>query len=119
MKYRGAGKMPLFYTLQEQIMLSSWLLQSGLGAVADPGEGPGGAWPPLFLDQNEAWKAGKNFLRPPPPLSQGLDDWAPHLSEGNCFNFFFNSTWHGNQNYPPVYLVNILLILMICIQGSK
>ena len=37
-------------------------------AVADPGEG---GPPPLFLDQNEARKAAKKFLRlslPPPPL---------------------------------------------------
>ena len=43
--------------------------------MADPGEGP-----PLFLDQTEARRAEKGFLRlpPPPTLSQGLDD-RPHL----------------------------------------
>ena len=34
--------------------------------VADPGKGPGGPSPPLFLDQNEA-------RTPPPPFSEGLD----------------------------------------------
>ena len=37
----------------------------------DPGEGPrGGRASPLFLDQNEARRAEKNFFcdRPPPPL---------------------------------------------------
>jgi len=46
-------------------------------AVADPREGPG-ARPLLFLGQTEARRA-KNFffLRPGPPLSQGLDDPPP------------------------------------------
>ena len=48
------------------------------GTVADPGEGPGGAQPRLFLDQNEARKAEKKFLGGhPPPLYQSLDDRAP------------------------------------------
>ena len=34
----------------------------GASAVADSGEGPGGPGPPLFLDQNEARKAEKNFF---------------------------------------------------------
>ena len=33
-------------------------------SVADPGEGPGG---PLFLDQTEARRVEKHFLRPLPP----------------------------------------------------
>ena len=50
--------------------------------VADPGDGPGGTPPPLFLDQTEAQRAKKLFFwrpafpppQPPlPPLSQGLD----------------------------------------------
>ena len=47
--------------------------------VADPGEGP-----LLFLDQTEARRAEKLFWRPPPALSQGLDDRAhlPPLSQG-------------------------------------
>ena len=52
--------------------------------MADPREGPGGA-PPLFLDQNEAQRAEKNFSETTPPLSQGLDYPAPPpspLSEG-------------------------------------
>ena len=37
-------------------------------AVADPGEGPRGPLPPLFLDRNEAWRGG--WPSPPPcPLS--------------------------------------------------
>ena len=46
--------------------------------VADPGEGPASP-PPLFLDQTEAQKAEKKFLRPPPPppSSQGLDEHSP------------------------------------------
>ena len=50
--------------------------------MADPGEGPGGPSPPLFLDQTEAQRAEKNlFEAGVPPLSQGLDD-APPLSVG-------------------------------------
>ena len=40
-------------------------------AVADPGEGPGGGRPPLFLDQTEARRSESGW--PGPPLSQGLD----------------------------------------------
>ena len=52
--------------------------------VMDPGEGPGGtAPPPIFLDQTEAQRVKKNFFETaPPPLSQGLVDRAPPLSEG-------------------------------------
>ena len=38
------------------------------------GKSRGGARPPLFLDQTEA---RKNVFRPPPALSQGLDDPPP------------------------------------------
>ena len=39
-----------------------------MDSVADPGKGPGGTSLPLFLDQNEARRAEKNFfLRPGPP----------------------------------------------------
>ena len=34
---------------------------------------------PLFLDQNEARIADKNFDSGPPPLSQGLDEPPPPL----------------------------------------
>ena len=51
--------------------------------VADPGEGPGGAAPPLALDQTEALKAEKKIFStpPPPPLSKGQND-RPPLSQG-------------------------------------
>ena len=40
--------------------------------------GARGTWPPpLFLDQNEAPGAEKNFFETGPPLSQGLDDSRP------------------------------------------
>ena len=44
-------------------------------SVVDPGEGPGGGRPPLFLDQT----GQKEFFGrpPPPPLSKDLDDRAP------------------------------------------
>ena len=47
-----------------------------LNTVADPGEGPGGPAPPLpiFLDQNEAQRAKKDFFETEAPLlSEGLD----------------------------------------------
>ena len=54
--------------------------------MVDPGEGPGGPGPPLFFDQNEARRAGKNFFLEtalsPIPLSKGLDGRAPPLSKG-------------------------------------
>ena len=59
-----------------------------IDAVADPGEGPGGAppppLPPLFLDESEVRRAEKNFFldivpppRPPPPLPY-LKVWIRH-----------------------------------------
>ena len=55
--------------------------------MQDLGEEHGGAGPPLFLDQNEARRAEKNFFEAcPHPLSQGLDDRSttppPPLCEG-------------------------------------
>ena len=56
--------------------------------MADPGEGPGGPGPPVFLDQTDARRAEENFFfKPPPPsppplLCHGLDDRALALSEG-------------------------------------
>ena len=65
-------------------------------AVEDPEEGPGGAWPPVFLDQTEAWRGRKKFLGrpppPPPPLPKDLDDFPSSLSQGldpALFCFFF------------------------------
>ena len=39
--------------------------ENHLNTVADPGEESGS--PPLFLEQTEARRAEKNFLRPDPP----------------------------------------------------
>ena len=51
------------------------------GPVADQGEGPGGS-APLILDQTEAQKAVKNFVRdrlsPPPPRPTYLKAWILH-----------------------------------------
>ena len=63
------------------VMLSFCLRANFLPEISgEPGEGPGS---PLFLDQTEARKAEKSFLRPPPPpLSQSLYDRTPlHLSK--------------------------------------
>jgi len=51
--------------------------------VVDPREGPGGPTP-LFLDQTEAQRAEKIFLRlsPPPAYLRALDNLHPRLSEG-------------------------------------
>ena len=43
--------------------------------VAEPGKGPGGSCPPLFLDQTEARRTEKKkWGGRASPLSQGLDD---------------------------------------------
>ena len=34
--------------------------------VSDPGEGPGGPGPPIFLDQTKAWSAENIFWDPTP-----------------------------------------------------
>ena len=54
--------------------------------MQDLGEEHGGAGPPLFLHQNEARRAEKNFLEAcPHPLSQGLDDRAsPYVKVWIC-----------------------------------
>ena len=39
--------------------------------LQNPGEGPGGAGPPLFLDQNEARRTEKIFFEAGPPLISG------------------------------------------------
>ena len=70
--------------------LNAALLENGKVVIPFvPREGPGGPGPPLFFDQNEARRTEKKLfgdrpLSPPltPPLSQGLDDRDPHLSEG-------------------------------------
>ena len=39
--------------------------------MVDPGEGPGGPVPPLFLDQTEAQRAENIFLGDCPPFISG------------------------------------------------
>ena len=64
----------LFPTPRAQVMVKC----PGSAPVSDPGKGH--APPPLFLDQTEARRARKKcVLRPPPSLSQGLDDRPPSL----------------------------------------
>ena len=73
--------------------MTFWEIGVGLWStthfVYNSGGSRGGAWeawaPLLFLDQTEAAPEGsKNFFGdcPLPPLSQGLEDRAPPLSEG-------------------------------------
>ena len=55
--------------------------------MADPGKGPVGPEPPLFLDQTEARRAERNFLRDPAPAylrvwMTGLPTPPPSFSEG-------------------------------------
>ena len=62
------------HKLTNTICYTKWRIQ---------GRGPGGPAPPLFLDQTEARRAEKFFWETgPPSLCQGLDYWAPPLSEG-------------------------------------
>ena len=56
--------------------------------VADPGEGSGGP-PPLFLDQNEARRAEKFFLRRRPPLP------PPYLKVWSRYCLKHNKTRRG------------------------
>ena len=48
---------------------------SGVLAIADLGEEPGGPHSPTLIFR----KRKKNVLRPPPSLSQGLDDRLPPI----------------------------------------
>ena len=65
-------------------------------SVADPGEGPGGPSLPLFLDQNEAQRAEKNFFWGRGPLLISGSGWPspPYLK-----------TWirHWDFLFPSVF----------------
>ena len=83
------------------ILKKSWLEKSAKqelhvifsSAVADPGEGPGEPCPPPpppYFYAILRPKGPKNFFwRPNPPLSQGMDNRAPSLSEGPLFRDLF------------------------------
>ena len=62
-------------------MMLYWFIFKFNGTVADPGEGPGGPGPPIFLDQNEARRAEKKIfwghLPPPPPALISGSGWLP------------------------------------------
>ena len=64
------------------------------------GRGPGGP-PPLFLDQTEARRAENCFWRPPPPLSKGLDDRTPTLSQG------LDLAWHWKHEHSVAYIRHV------------
>ena len=75
---------------------------------------------PLFLDQIEARRAEENFvLRPsPPPLSQGLNDQVPPLSEGLAPTLGSES-WirvnrHGTLNRRSIVFTSALLSARDC-----
>ena len=68
-----------------------WLVSIVLNTVADPGEGPGGPVPPLplFLDQNEAERAKKDFFETGAPfyLKVWIRHWNKTFVDSNwCFN---------------------------------
>ena len=54
---------------------------------------------PLFLDQTEAWRAEKNFLRLPPLLSQGLDDPPPPPLSESLYNLYMYVHFYINRFY--------------------
>ena len=112
-------------------------------AVADPEEGPRGP-APLIVRVNWGPKGQKNFFETPTPLSQGLDDRPPYLSEGldpplwrdphkvvdlplnattnfleRSFNFFFKSF----PNFPSVAIgrspVNFKLSTIVATENVK
>ena len=74
-----------YFALLRLIICTFYLTATWKCHRYDPSDGSrGGAlggWHPLFLDQTEAQSAEKNFLRPPPPYSHGLDDppWSDSL----------------------------------------
>ena len=76
--------------------LAYWKIKS----VADPGEGPGGARPPLFLDQTFFGDCPSSFFKGPslskvrgPLLSQGL---GPALEIRKAFCLICNT---GSANF--------------------
>ena len=68
-----------FYVKYCTLLGNSKLLFLRSPPVADLGEGPGGAGPPLFWTKKEEMTEGKNGRQGqvsqdrPPPLAQGLD----------------------------------------------
>jgi len=51
----------------------------GINAVVDPGDDPGGARPPSFLDQTEAQRDDKKFLLDPTPYLRVWMTGPPYL----------------------------------------
>ena len=85
---------------------SRWLPKPWRGlylnlAVSDPGEGPKGPGPPLFLDQTEAWRAEKFFLRPTPPFLRAWMTPPPYLKVWicHCLAKGYLSTGHSTITY--------------------
>ena len=68
--------------------------------------------PPLFLDQTEARRAEKNvFGDPTPPLSKGLDDQDPSLSQGLDTVLSLTCLFYKTPVsllWPVVYIINEL-----------
>ena len=90
--WKGALSIPEFYS------------------VADPGEGPGGPRPPLFLDQTKARRVEKNFWRPAPPPPPYLRVWligppSPHLK-----------VWIRSE-LPPKLLQYVAYAVTLCSHG--
>ena len=78
-------------------------------SVADQGKGPGGP-PPLLLDQNEARRAGKNFLSSPPPAISGSGSpplSPPPLSEGLDTPLGVSINTDGRRNTSATVLTEV------------
>ena len=97
--------------------------------MADPGEGPGWPGPPLFLDQNEARRAEKNFFEtapspphlrawmtanPPPPPSPYLKVWIRHSLMYKRAKFVCS---HGHifQGIMVIFRVKMLILTMLSV----
>jgi len=61
--------------------------------VVDPGEGPGGLWPPPYFYTSEALRAEKRFFETgppifPPPPPHFLKVWIRHWEQSGCGSGF-------------------------------
>ena len=92
--WKGALSIPEFYS------------------VADPGEGPGGPRPPLFLDQTKARRVEKNFLKTCPPPYLRVWMTAPP--------FLISRSGSGTVIYHPnSYNTSPMLSLFAVMAGQR
>ena len=96
LRLRSNGNGPLFGRMKIRAFGCSILYtRSKASAVTDPGEGPGGPPPPLFLDRKQF------FFEIGPPLSQGLTIFRPSTRKREAG--VFQNLYSGQYTLKTVF----------------